>query len=120
MKGVFVRNRMGDALAHVAGAAAALGTFATGPENVGWPTGARLNGGFDFTIPNGSADADIHACDRYLCRCDLLADAKIGTRHGPVKWALKARQNVLFQLSNQLDGSCSGYEKAEKSRFQRV
>src|SRR2546421_536731 len=55
------RNRIGDALAHVAGATATLGALATGPEYVGWPTGAGPDGGFDFTIPNCPADADVHA-----------------------------------------------------------
>src|SRR5262249_2304528 len=56
-----VVDRPGDALAHVAGAAAALRRLAAGPEDVGWTAGARSDGGVDFPFTNRLANTDEHA-----------------------------------------------------------
>ena len=70
----FMGDRAGDAIAHVAGAGAALGALAAGPEDVGGTPGACPDGSIDFTLPNGLADADIHALTAVSSRsCDLLA-----------------------------------------------
>jgi len=50
-----------DALAHVAGAAAALGALAAGTKDIDWTACACAHGGVDFAFPNGPADADVHA-----------------------------------------------------------
>jgi hypothetical protein len=50
-----------DALAHVAGAAAALRALAAGAEHIDRTTGAGTYGGVDFTFANGPADTDEHA-----------------------------------------------------------
>ncbi len=44
-------DRLGDALAHVAGTGAALGALAAGAEHVGGTPGACPNGIVDLTLP---------------------------------------------------------------------
>lgn len=53
-------DRLVDPLAHVDGAAAALGGLAAGSENIGRTAGASPDGGVDFTFPDGPANANIH------------------------------------------------------------
>ena len=102
-RGLLVGPGLRDALAHVAGAAAALGALAAGAEDIGGAAGAGPDGGVDFAFTDGPADADEHAlAPRFLCRCDLLAGAKIEAGAGPVKRQLKPWQQILFQLCPQL------------------
>lgn len=78
--------RTGNAITHVAGAGAALGALAAGPENVGGTPGTGPDGSIDLTLANGLADTDIHALAAVSSRCcDLLAGATIGARPGAVK-----------------------------------
>jgi hypothetical protein len=61
LDGLLGGDGAGDPFAHVAGASATLRALAAGAEDVDGAAGAGANGGIDFTIPNGPADADIHA-----------------------------------------------------------
>ena len=85
-RSLIVSPGLGDAIAHVVGAAGALRALAAGAKNIGGAAGARTDGGVDFAFTNGLADADEHAlAPRPPCRCDLLADANIEVGPGPVK-----------------------------------
>lgn len=70
-------DRVSNSIAHVAGAGSALGALAAGPEDVGGTPGPRPDGGIDFALAYGFADADIHALTAVSSRCcDLLARAR--------------------------------------------
>ena len=92
---------LGDALAHVAGAGAALGALAAGAEDVGGTAGACPDGGVDFAFPNGLADADEHGLAPVSLQMRLTRRRKDRAGAGPVKQALKPWQQILFQLCPQ-------------------
>ena len=48
-----------------------------GAEDIGWTAGASSDGGVDFTVPDGPANANVHKPLTFpLCSCDLLADRR--------------------------------------------
>jgi hypothetical protein len=77
---LFGRDRLGDALAHLAGTAAALRGLAAGPENVDWAASARPDGGIDIAFPNGPTVTDVHR-RTFPCRCESLAEKIRGIRN---------------------------------------
>ena len=75
--GLLAGDRLVDPLAHVDGAAAALRILTAGPEDIGRTARTRPDGGIDFTVPDGPANANVHKPLTFpLCSCDLLADRR--------------------------------------------
>ena len=102
---LFAGDGLVDPLAHLGGAAAALGALAASPENVDRTTGAGPDGGVDFSFPDGPADAKIHVpLTLPLCSCDLLAE-EVKTRsqysQGPVQAGEKPFKRYFSRASRK-------------------
>src|ERR1700730_2056969 len=110
LDGAFACGRVGDPLAHVAGAGTALGAGAAGPEHVGGAARTGAHGGVYFAFPDGPADTDIHGRFDPSARADATySQAQHRGRPRPGQAAAKTlTTNAFPALSAALRRSHAG------------